>query len=816
LDAIRYNCEIRFRGGSARNLPKKSWAIKFEDNDNILHTEKINLNAEYQDRSLMRNHLAMKLFQYFNHPAPNTRHVSLFLNDEYQGVFLQVEEINEDFLIRNNRPSSTLYEAAIHGASMAPLTHFDDYSKNWDKKIGMADDFSDIQLLFSKFYYWDKADFEINIESEIDIDNFLTGFAVDFAIAGEDCFTKNLYFYFNPAKDQWEIFPWDNDATFGNDIRGNYQAAEAQFYKKSPLDNQMLFQRLMQFDHWHDQFWERVSQVIHDGFTYLFLEIDSTYHQIKNDVYQDDHKRATNSGFDDAVRQLNSFLTDRRTFLEGFRYYERISLSDFYCSNPFPSATDSTVVFRVKSEAPQPITVRYIKNFPWDIWAGRYTVDSLQLFDDGNHDDLGAGDLVYGNRLTFAASDSGLIPFCFRGSGFDYPANGLFYIECYRTNTLALNVNRNKDNFSQQLRFGSALKNNNNLFVELINTGSEDIDLSYCLFQSGEYFHNFLLPEHTVLTDGDTLILTNNKPLADYYFGYAQSIGNFFYNITIGDTVKLLSPTLTDLITTVCDSFSSLHLNPISIVINEINYHSVDSRDSDDWVEFYNPIDCSVDISNWFFKDEDDNHIFVFPKNTIMNPRGFFVLCRNTAKFHQIFPDVNDYAGDFDFGLSGSGELIRLYDVAGQIVDSLRYDDDPPWPAEPDGRGVTLELTSPALDNSRAENWAASTNHGTPGKKNSVFTGIAQNRLQPTQFRLYQNYPNPFNGKTTIQFDAPEAGRVELKIYNLTGQLVKVITPHFRERAIICDMTGFGAGIYFYQLEINGKKFEVRKAILLK
>lgn len=815
-DNIRYDCEVRFRGGSGRNLPKKSWAVKFEDNDNIFHSEKINLNAEYRDRSLMRNHLAMKLFQYLGYPVPDTEYLNLFVNDEYKGVYLQVEEVNEDFLKRNNRQSNVLYEAKSHAASMAPITIYDNYFINWDKKIGPALDYADIQFLFSKFYYWTKDDFETNVGTEIDLDNVLNYFALEFSIVGEDCFTKNLFLFFNQDKNQWEIFPWDNDGTFGNDIRGNYHASYAQFYLNSPLDYQVLFQRLMEYDHWRNIFWEKMSQIIHDGFDYLIQEIDSTYHQIKNDVYQDPHKLGSNSGFDSAVQQIKSFLAGRTTFLEGFRGFERISLSEFYCSNPFPSVTNPDVIFRARSASPQPVSIQYIKNFPFDVWAGRYTIETLQLFDDGIHDDLEASDLIYGNRLTFAANDSGLIPCCFKGSDFCTPANGLFYIECYRTSTLALNVNGNVDNFPHQLCFGRIFKNNDDYFVELINNGSTTVDLSYCLFQAGEYFHNFLLSEYTNLAGNDTLILSTNNILANYHFPTNESVGNFFYDLNFGDTLKLLSPTLSDLLINVCDSFSILQVNPVSIVINEINYHAVDSLDSDDWLEFYNPHDFSVDLSGWYFKDEDDNHIFVFPDNTVVNPNGFLVLCRSKSKFHQIFSDATNYVGDFDFGLRGGGELIRLYDIAGNLIDSLRYDDDPPWPVKPDGHGATLELVDPESDNSIAQNWAASLNHGTPGKRNSVFTTISIKHCQPNQFRLYQNYPNPFNRNTTIMFELAEPGVVELKIYNLTGQLVKMLTPNMGEHQIICDMANFSSGIYFYRLEINGEKSEVRKAILLK
>ena len=63
--------------------------------------------------------------------------------------------------------------------------------------------------------------------------------------------------------------------------------------------------------------------------------------------------------------------------------------------------------------------------------------------------------------------------------------------------------------------------------------------------------------------------------------------------------------------------------------------------------------------------------------------------------------------------------MIRLYDSNGNLVDSVIYDDADPWPAEADGGGSTLELISPFLDNSAAENWIASVGFGSPGGVNS-------------------------------------------------------------------------------------------------
>lgn len=45
----------------------------------------------------------------------------------------------------------------------------------------------------------------------------------------------------------------------------------------------------------------------------------------------------------------------------------------------------------------------------------------------------------------------------------------------------------------------------------------------------------------------------------------------------------------------------------------------------------------------------------------------------------------------------------------------------------------------------------------------------------PLVFRLHPSAPNPFNPRTRIQFDLPEAGAVELAIYNLRGARVRTL-----------------------------------------
>ena len=157
------------------------------------------------------------------------------------------------------------------------------------------------------------------------------------------------------------------------------------------------------------------------------------------------------------------------------------------------------------------------------------------------------------------------------------------------------------------------------------------------------------------------------------------------------------------------------------IVINEINYNSTDNFDYDDWEEIYNSSNDTIDISSWLLKDEDDEHIFTVPSNIKILPEQYIIFCKDTIKFTELFPDVESYYGNLGFGLSGGSDLVRLFDYTGSLVDTVRYDDDDPWPLSADGNGPTLELKHPTLDNKLWESWSASEGYGTPGAQNSIF-----------------------------------------------------------------------------------------------
>lgn len=96
-------------------------------------------------------------------------------------------------------------------------------------------------------------------------------------------------------------------------------------------------------------------------------------------------------------------------------------------------------------------------------------------------------------------------------------------------------------------------------------------------------------------------------------------------------------------------------------------------------------------------------------------------------------------------------------------------------------------------------------------------------KFLPKQYELYPNFPNPFNPTTTIQFDLEGPGVTSLRIYNMLGQLVRVLVNEKmeagRHRQEWDGRNEFGvtvpSGLYECVLDVNGRRF-TRRLLLMK
>lgn len=95
----------------------------------------------------------------------------------------------------------------------------------------------------------------------------------------------------------------------------------------------------------------------------------------------------------------------------------------------------------------------------------------------------------------------------------------------------------------------------------------------------------------------------------------------------------------------------------------------------------------------------------------------------------------------------------------------------------------------------------------------------------PFDFELSQNYPNPFNPSTRIDYQIPVNAKVEIELYNITGEKVATLINNELEAGyynvdIDAKSLKLASGVYLYRFistDINGKQFMyIKKMMLLK
>jgi flagellar hook assembly protein FlgD len=106
----------------------------------------------------------------------------------------------------------------------------------------------------------------------------------------------------------------------------------------------------------------------------------------------------------------------------------------------------------------------------------------------------------------------------------------------------------------------------------------------------------------------------------------------------------------------------------------------------------------------------------------------------------------------------------------------------------------------------------------------SKVTSVGNGQAEiPQSFALLQNYPNPFNPSTTIEYQLPVNGFVELKVYDIAGREVATLVSEMKNagthriawNAVDDRGTKVSSGVYFYRISA-GQFNQIKKMVLLK
>lgn len=172
-------------------------------------------------------------------------------------------------------------------------------------------------------------------------------------------------------------------------------------------------------------------------------------------------------------------------------------------------------------------------------------------------------------------------------------------------------------------------------------------------------------------------------------------------------------------------------------------------------------------------------------------------------------------------------QLARTWDFRDNLTSDTPPFDTQWWQYEPDGSHISIEWPM-SLDMSYDPTSAAATASATGGPVGDPrwmqsTVGIDNDVNVPKEFTLKQNYPNPFNPTTDISFTIGQTSDINLTIYNLLGQKVRVLENASRQAGTHTlrwdgrDQMGqdVSTGVYLYTLT-NGTKSITKKMALMK
>lgn len=229
-----------------------------------------------------------------------------------------------------------------------------------------------------------------------------------------------------------------------------------------------------------------------------------------------------------------------------------------------------------------------------------------------------------------------------------------------------------------------------NDYIELINTGTTDIDISGWFVSDNKGLERLndgstmKFEEGTVVKAGELLVIEleqdgkiafalGKNDSAVLYNANSEVMDSFTYSgHAVGTYSRVPDGTgaFVDLEATkgAFNIVSAPEKTEGKLVINEIN------SSPDDWVEVMNVGETDLDVSGYEIRDNSDDHRWQFPNGTTV--RAGELLLVKADSMGMVYNDAGDVyeENNFDAAIGiGSGDSIRLYDKEGSLLDTYSW-----------------------------------------------------------------------------------------------------------------------------------------------
>lgn len=314
----KYDIDLAFRGSHIRKFKKASYHIAYYKPKIFAGVHEIHLNAEFKDPSLMRNKLSMDFFSEIGMLSPASQHVQIFINGQNEGIYLQLESVDEYFLKKRNLPNGAIFYAVDDDANFSLISPIDKQTKKeldsgYERKVGNANDSLKLANFIFQLNTTSRLEFESTIPRFLNIDQYFRWLAGVVCTQNYDGFVHNYALYHNSESNLFEIIPWDYDATWGRDIHG--EVMEYDYVRAEGFNT--LTARLLDVPSFRQLYGSILKSILAEQFTveYMSPKIEKLHHSLRPLVAQDPYIKSKITVFDNEPDFIYQFIKDRNRFL---------------------------------------------------------------------------------------------------------------------------------------------------------------------------------------------------------------------------------------------------------------------------------------------------------------------------------------------------------------------------------------------------------------------------------------------------------------------------------------------------------------------
>ena len=301
---------VRYRGNTTRSLVKKNHKIRLEEPLPDGHI-KLNLQSEWNDPSVMREKMSYDVMTGSGCLSGNTEYVHLERNGEFIGVFLNVEQVDENFLDIRGR-SGSIWKGV--DGDFTKKQSLEGYYNAYSLEEGRYSDYEYLADIIEVVIDSPDGEFRTDILEHLDVERFLDYYSSQAIVSGWDFTSGNYYLFRDSETGMFEFVPWDLNETWSDagqalDIGTRAHPILFFFWNR-------CFDRLMTTPQFRRMYAVRLEELLDDPFTLsnILYSMAELYNLLRPEMEKDPFKLGWESiaEFDNEAIKLATFAVNRR------------------------------------------------------------------------------------------------------------------------------------------------------------------------------------------------------------------------------------------------------------------------------------------------------------------------------------------------------------------------------------------------------------------------------------------------------------------------------------------------------------------------